>query len=321
MTLGHKGIFAGAVALIVAAVLPMGCKQRPPALCQVKVSQFHMGMMVDLVVWAPSVPEGQDACARAFNRIRQLNLVLSDYEPDSELSRLCRQAGHGPVKVSDELFKVLQAASELSRLTDGHYDVTAAPAIRLWREARRVGRLPDPAEMARALELAGNEKLRLDPAQHTAELTREGMLLDLGSIAKGYVGDEALAVLRSLGYPSAAFVAGGDMVFGDAPPGTSGWPVQPADPGVPLTRLSRCAFSVSGDTEQFVEIGGVRYSHVIDARTSQALTNRQMCVVVAPAGLASDPLSTIGTLVPAARLQQLVHERFPGAQAWVFTAR
>jgi len=269
-----------------------------------------------LIVWAPSVAEGQKACATAFERIGQLNLIFSDYEADSELSRLCRESGRGPVKISRELFTVLETAQRIARLTDGRYDVTAAPVIRLWRQARRDHALPTRDSVAKALEYIGYGNLVLDPHARTATLAKSGMLLDLGSIAKGYIGDEAVASLRSQGIRRAAFIAGGDMVFGDAPPGKRGWPVNPAKPGLREMEVANCGFSVSGDTEQFVEIGGQRFSHVIDARTGWALTDRRMCMVQAPAGLISDSLSTVGTILSKKEFDDLTRRHFRDVRTW-----
>ena len=326
-----RGKISFSIIFLLLALAFLGCKRyvksetdsnaiSEPALVEVKVSQFHMGMMVDLIVWAPSKEQGQAACAKAFERIRQLNEIFSDYEPDSELSRFCRNAGNGPMKISKELFTVLSLGKELSQLSHGRYDVTAAPVIRLWRKARREKKLPDAEVLAHALTLTGFDKMLLDASAQTAELRQAGMLLDLGSIAKGYIGDEAIRTLRALGCPVAAFIAGGDMVFGDAPPGTKGWPVRPAKTDLAEMRLSHCGFSVSGDTVQFVEIDGKRYSHVIDAATGEALTGHTMCVVIAPSGLVSDPLSTIGTIVPEDEFNAVFCKRFPEAKTWVFTS-
>ena len=175
-----------AVLLPAALFLTSGCGRR---LTEVKVSQMHMGMQVDLIVWAPSVAEGQKACGTAFEKIGQLNMVFSDYEADSELSRLCRESGHGPVKIGHELFTVLETAQRIARLTDGRYDVTAAPVIRLWRQARRDHSLPTRDAVARALEYVGYGNLLLDPHAQTATLTKSGMLTDIGGNVKGYVGD------------------------------------------------------------------------------------------------------------------------------------
>ena len=318
MRIGVRGWCAVALAVCLA-----GCGIAPrsegAALVEVRVQQFHMGMMVELVAWAPSEAAGQEACAAAFQRIGALNAMLSDYEPESELSQFCRKAGQGPQKVSPELWKVLSASRKLAALADGHYDVTAAPTIRLWRQARKQGRLPEAAALQESLRHVGYEKLVLTP-DGRAELKEPGMLVDLGSIAKGYIGDEALAVLRSRGCAQAAYIAGGDMVFGAAPPGKKGWPVKPARPGMALLEVANCGCSVSGDTVQYLEVGGKRYSHVIDARTGAALTDRRMCIVLAPSGLVSDPLSTIGTILPEPQFRALAKRYAPEAQVWIFTA-
>src|SRR6185503_19366613 len=119
--------------------------------------------------------------------------------------------------------------------------------------------------------------------------------LDLGGIAKGYAGDEAIRVLREHGVKSALFEAGGDIVVSDAPPGKKGWEIELQNGS--RIELADAAVSTSGDTVQFVEIGGVRYSHVIDPRTGTGLTEHYMATVIAPRGIATDSLSTAATVL------------------------
>jgi thiamine biosynthesis lipoprotein len=296
---------------------------------QVRVSQFQMGMLVSLTLWAPTRESGQQAAKIAFQRIRALNQIFSDYQPDSELSRLCRQAGQGPVAVSAELFQVLTTARQLAELSGGLYDPTIGPVVRQWRRARQTGK--EPTELTAARRLVGYQKMRLDATRQTVELTLPGMLLDLGSIAKGFAGDEALRVLAEQGIRQAAFEAGGDMVLGDPPPGESGWPVdigKPAERGLsdntgspskPL-RLANCAVSVSGDTVQYFERNGRRTSHVIDPRTGQGTSSHRMCVVTGPRGALTDPLATIGTLMPPVTYENLMRQHFPQLRSFVFRA-
>lgn len=288
----------------------------PEAAGVVEITQSHMGMPVTLTVWSDDPAAARAACKIAFERVAELNMILSDYEPQSELSRLGRRAGEGPVKVSDELFAVLAAAKRMAELSDGLLDPTAAPVIRLWREARQQRRLPDEQALADALKLVGHEKLRLDADAGTVELARPGMRLDLGAVAKGYIGDEAIRVLRAQGFPRARFAAGGDVVVGDAPPNVAGWLIDPEPQTVPRLTVTNAAVAVSGDTVQFVEIDGRRYSHIIDPRTGQAVTSRQWCVVRAPSGLVADPLATLGTLLPPERFEKLVANHFPEAKFW-----
>jgi thiamine biosynthesis lipoprotein len=143
------------------------------------------------------------------------------------------------------------------------------------------------------------------------------MRLDLGGIAKGYVGDEAIATLKRNGISRALFEAGGDIVASDAPPGKAGWEIRILDAGASRTiELANAAVSTSGDTAQFVVINGVRYSHVIDPRTGIALTNRVMATVIARDGITSDSLSTAACVLGPERTQHLI-ERFPGVRAYV----
>ena len=134
-------------------------------------------------------------------------------------------------------------------------------------------------------------------------------------MAKGHVGDRALAALREAGLPRAMFEAGGDMVFGDAPPGEAGWPVRPDLAGWPQLRLANTALAVSGDTEQSVVIGGRRYGHVVDPRTGEPIPTRRACLVTAATGLVADPLATLGTLMPEDAFHALTVTHHPGATA------
>ena len=223
---------------------------------------------------------------------------MSDYKETSELMQLCRQAGGPPVRVSEDLFAVLARAQELAERTDGAFDVTCGPVVRLWRRARRQGELPDAKRLAAARELVGYRKLRLDPQARTVQLTRPGMLLDLGGIAKGYAADEAQVVLKRHGITSALVAAGGDLVVSAPPPGRRDWTIgiAPLDaPDKPPTRfllLRDAAVSTSGDAEQYVEIGGKRYSHILDPRTGWPVTGRSSVTVVAPKGITTDSLAT-----------------------------
>src|ERR1051325_2613473 len=136
------------------------------------------------------------------------------------------------------------------------------PFVELWRAARRTGRLPPRAALDSAAGRVGSDKVHLDSVSRTVRLDVPGMRIDLGGIAKGYILDRALDALRAQGGTRALLRAGGDIVLGDAPPGRPGWRIA-LPQGEGDTVLANRAVSTSGDTEQFVIIGGVRYSHVI----------------------------------------------------------
>lgn len=283
-------------------------------------SQYHMGVDARLVVYAPNQPTAERACAAAFRRIAALDSIMSDYRRDSELVRLCDRAGGPPVRVSPDLFLVLRRAQEVARGSDGTFDITVGPLIALWRKARKTAVLPNPAELEQARKLVGWEKLRLDERARTVRLTVPGMKLDLGGIAKGYAADGAQQVLKQQGITRALVELGGDIVVSGPPPRTDGWTIRVPnageDQGPADLRFSDRAISTSGDTEQFTVVAGRRYSHVVDPRTGQALTNRVQVTVTASDGLTSDPLSTALTVLGPEDRSKLL-QAYPGAAAYV----
>jgi thiamine biosynthesis lipoprotein ApbE len=112
------------------------------------------------------------------------------------------------------------------------------------------------------------------------------------------------------------FEAGGDMVFGDPPPGEAGWLVQPQADGLPELRLANCAAAISGNTVQFIEIDSKRYGHIIDPRTGKPIRTDRVCLVTAPTGLDADPLATLGTFMPPDEFKALIDQHYPQANTW-----
>jgi thiamine biosynthesis lipoprotein len=254
-----------------------------------------MGTLVRITIYSSN----ESPIRAAFDRIVELDEKLSDYKPDSELNRLCRTVSK-PVKVTEDLFRVLEASEKLSRLTDGAFDVTIGPVTHLWR----VGKTPDAETMARV----GWRNLVLNKKHRTAELKLAGMQLDLGAIAKGFAADEALKTLRGLGVKRALIAIGGDIVAGDPPPGARGWRVG-LEPAGGEVLLRNGAVSTSGDTEQFHEIGGVRYSHIIDPKTGLGLTSAMAVTVVARRGLDADPIATTVSVMGEDRGRAVFEQR------------
>ena len=278
----------------------------------------EMATSVKIVLYASDEAAAHAASTAAFARIRGLTGVFSDYDPQSELLRLCESAsGGGEVPASDDLWRILARAGEISRASDGAFDVTVGPVVRLWRRARKLHELPDPQRLEEARGLVGHQLLRLDPARRTVRLLRPGMRLDLGGIAKGSAADDALQVLRERGLPSALVDIGGEVALGAPPPGRPGWRIGIAahegeERPCPDLWLSNVSVATSGDSEQFVVIGGRRYSHILDPRTGVGLTDHSTVTIVAPDGTTADALATaVSVLGPAAGLKLM--ERFPGA--------
>jgi len=264
--------------------------------------ESHMGTLVRIKLYAADQEHAKAGFRAAFERIAELDRTLSDYQPDSELNQLCRTAAGHPVNISDDLYRVLSAAQELAKESGGAFDVTQGPVILLWRNARRDRILPDPSALRAAAGRSGFTNLHLNQVGPTAVLDRPDMQLDVGGIAKGYAADAALEVLNRMGITSALVAASGDLAFSHAPPGQRGWKIgldslddsldRPDAPFSRVLELSDAAVSTSGDTEQFAELNGKRYSHIIDPATSQALTDSVTVSVIARRGITADSLAT-----------------------------
>jgi thiamine biosynthesis lipoprotein len=267
-----------------------------------------MGTKARVVLYAAAAESAQAAAAAAFARIAQLDASLSDYRRDSELSFLSARSGGGPVPIGQDLYAILRHAVALAEETDGAFDVTAGPVVTLWRSARRTGRSPEAEALKDARQHVGWRHMVLDTAARTLLLARPGMRLDLGGIAKGYAVDRALEVLRAHGVDQALVELGGEIAVGRAPPGSQGWRIEleNADSAHHIMMLENVAISSSGDAEQFVDIDGVRYSHVVDPRTGKALTNHVAATVIAPDGMTADAYATAATILDGARRTQFI---------------
>ncbi len=268
----------------------------------VEFRQPAMGTIFAIRIHTTDEKAAKTAAEAAFARVGELNAIFSDYDAESELLRFCREPAGTRVKLSAELHEILTQAQELAWATEGAFDVTIGPLIRLWRQARRLNRLPSREQLDDAFARAGHEKLRLFE-DGTASLAVEKMRLDLGGIAKGYAADEALQMLRDAGFPSAVVAASGDLAVGVAPPGELGWRIGLASVASPqkpdrFVIVSNCGISTSGDTQQFVILDGTRYSHIVNPATGLGLTERRSVNVIADNATASDSLGTAFSVLP-----------------------
>ncbi len=283
-----------------------------------------MGTLFSITVYGPDKAQAESAAAVAFRRIDGLEDIMSDYQADSELMRLCAQPFGKPVPVSADLFDVLEQAQKFSELSGGAFDVTVGPYVRLWRFARKRQVLPSAAEITAARASVGWQKLRLDRRARTVTLLAPDMRLDLGGIAKGYAADAALEVLKGRGLDRALVAASGDIAVGNSPPGQRGWKVGITAIDARTNEITRtvvlrnAGISTSGDTEQHVDIGGVRYSHILDPATGLGLTNRIQATVIAPRATTTDAMATAVCVLGPGRGLAVI-EALPGAAALILT--
>lgn len=277
----------------------------PPAAVRLPRQRYEadfvaMGMKYHIALFAPNESTAIEAINSVMDRVHALDRTFSDYNTESELSRLCEHCRPGmPVRVSPELFEVLSHAESLAAQTHGAFDVTIGPVIELWRTARRQKRLPPPPALLAARQKVGWSQLHLDPLNRTVEFTQPGLQIDLGGIAAGYALDEAAELLKIRGLTCVLMDASGDIRVGDPPPGRPGWRVTVS--GLAGTAdaseaqeliLQNCSITTSGDARQFVEIEGTRYSHIVDPRTGLGMSCRSSTTIIAPTGWQADSYAT-----------------------------
>jgi thiamine biosynthesis lipoprotein len=293
------------IVLIMVALPVRTANAEESALTRYEFSEPHMGTTFGLAFYAPDKETAEKASKAVFERVEELNRIMSDYSPTSELMQLCKKnavtAGE-PVKISKELFAVLAKSRKISELSDGAFDVTVGPVVKLWRVARKTEKMPDPKVLAEALKKVGYKNIELDAEKQTVKLLIPGMQIDLGGIAKGYAADEGLAVLAKFGIKRAMVAASGDIAVGDPPPEKEAWRIEIGKLTKKSQRrivlLKNAAVSTSGDAEQFVEIDGVRYSHLVDPKTGIGLTGRRSVTVIAPKGILADSLTKPASIMP-----------------------
>ena len=296
----------------------MGCaavtSSAKTALHRYESVEPHMGTLARVTVYTSSEASAKDAFRAAFDRIAELDRILSDYRAESELNQLTKSAVNEPKRVSEDLFAVLQASQALAEATDGAFDITLGPVTLLWREARRSGTLPDRDELGAAVRRTGFRKLHLDATLRTAMLDAAGMRLDAGGIGKGYAASEAIAALTRLGVRSALVALSGDLAFSEPPPGERGWRIgvcagEEIEGVSRVVELANAAVSTSGNSEQHVDAGGRRYSHIVEPGSGMGVTDDLAVTIIARHGKDADGLDTAVSVMGVERGMALIESR------------
>ncbi len=257
-----------------------------------------MGTILEATVYRPATAT---TLARAdleavHNTVFEIDQLMSLYRPESELVALNTQAGEGQIEVSAAMFQVLQASQHYTRLSGGALDVTVQPLVQLWGFYRMERTsIPPLEEIQAVLRQVGADRLDLYGSAHTAALAT-GSRLDLGSIAKGYAIDQAVAALRARGVPAALIDLGGNIGVLGQPPDGRPWTVGIKHPRgdslIGLLRFREGAIATSGDYDRYFEVEGRRFSHLLDPRTGWPAEGLYAVTVIAPNATAADALST-----------------------------
>lgn len=290
----------GTVRPALAAVVGLFLLFPPPAipgteLLRLEKSADAMGSTYSIAVYGSDRVRMEAAIEAAFDEVRRLDDLLSNYKPASEWSEVNRDAAQKPVKVSAELFQLLQDCVEYSRQSEGAFDISVGPLMKVWGFYKGTGHLPHRPEVAAAMAKVGYRYLQLDPANRTVRFLRPGMELDPGGIGKGYAVDRMVDVLRRNGVRIALVAGSGSSIYGmGAPPDEpKGWAVQIKDPWdqkktVAEVWLKDMSLSTSGSYEKFFRAEGKVYAHIMDPRTGYPAQGTVSVSVLAPRTLDSE---------------------------------
>jgi thiamine biosynthesis lipoprotein len=264
-------------------------------LARVETDDEAMGTTFSIVAYGDDRAHLERAVAAAMDEAHRLDALLSNYRPDSEWSRVNRGASTALVSASPELFALLDACLAYSRTSDGAFDITVGPLMKVWGFYKGEGQLPRAADVASAMARVGYRHITLDRATRTVRFDVPGIEMDPGGIGKGYAVDRMIDVLRGRGVTIAKVSAGGSSIFGlGAPPDEPrGWPVPIRTPGT-MTAVSANVFlrdmsiSTSGSYEKFFWADGRRYAHIFDPRTGYPSLGTSLVSVVAPRTIDSE---------------------------------
>lgn len=283
--------------IILAVVIVLGISGELRKRERFDETRFLMDTVVRIVVTGKGAKEAGEAAFREMERIERL---MSSFRPDSEISRLNRSAGGGPVTVGSEVLGLIEEGLRFSKITSGAFDITVGPIMHLWGFDSKAYRVPADREIRETLGRVGYEKVRVDSKARSVELMVPGMKLDLGGIAKGYATDRAGAVLRKRGIKHGLIDAGGNIVAIGTRPDGRPWRIgirHPRDPRAgattgPVLELVDRAAVTSGDYERYFEAGGVRYHHIFDPKTGRPAYGLMSVTILSESSTTGDALST-----------------------------
>ncbi|HVX67349.1 MAG TPA: FAD:protein FMN transferase, partial [Bryobacteraceae bacterium] len=264
-------------------------------LLRLEESLDAMGSTYSIALYGYDEDRMEAAIEAAFNEVRRLDHLLSNYRSDSELTEVNRNAAAGPVKVTPELFELLANCQRYSRESEGAFDITVGPLMKVWGFYKGTGHLPSKAEVSEALKKVGYRNVILDAEHRTVRFSRPGVELDPGGIGKGYAVDRIVDVLKENGIESALISAGGSSIYALGTPNNEsrGWEVKIRDPKDPRKTvedlyLKNQSMSTSGNYEKFFEAEGRIYSHVMDPRTGFPAEGMLSVSVITPSTLDSE---------------------------------
>jgi thiamine biosynthesis lipoprotein len=271
-----------------------------------------MGSDFELIVVEKDHDAGYRRLQEGIDEIRRIERLLTEFSASSQTALLNKHAGKTPVTVDPEVWQLIKRCVHLSALTQGAFDITAGALRRLYRFKERGRELPPAQRIKDTLDHVGYRHIRLLP-DNKVWLERPGMHIGFGAVGKGYAADKVKALWKASGVAAGVINASGDLTAWGRQPDDSPWNIGIADPAHPeeylrWLRVENASVATSGNYEQYVEIGGVRYSHNIDPGTGLPVRGVDSVTVISPSAELSDALATAVTVMGREAGFHLIHQ-------------
>lgn len=226
----------------------------------------------EMTVVAKDTIQGNEFIDAAIAEVSRIENLVSDWNPETQISHVNQNAGIQPVKVDDEIFQLVKRAIKVSKLTDGAFDISYASMDKIWKFDGSMKEMPTPEAIKKSVEKIGYWKIILDEKEKTIFLKDKGMKLGFGGIAQGFIADKIKTLLTSMGCTSGISNVSGDISAWGKQPDGKPWTVGIVNPMnknkvFATFPLIDSAVETSGTYERFVVFNGIRYSHIINPKT------------------------------------------------------
>ncbi|MEZ5367053.1 MAG: 30S ribosome-binding factor RbfA [Bryobacterales bacterium] len=272
--------------------------EKPSEIERYEASATVMGSELRVALYGERRGALASAAIAAFDEARRIDALISNYKDDSEWSRINREAGSHPVMVSQESFDLIEQCLRYSQASEGAFDISVGPLVKVWGFYKGSGRLPSQREIRSALGEVGYQGIALDPAKRTVRFTRAGMEIDPGGIGKGYAVQKIAEIFHKYHMRSAMISAGSSSMYaiGAPPDEPKGWRTEIRDPSdkgrVIEIHLRDESLSTSGSYEKFFRAEGKTYSHIFDPRTGMPAQGTAQVSVLAESALDTEAWTT-----------------------------
>ncbi|WP_298487284.1 FAD:protein FMN transferase [uncultured Maribacter sp.] len=273
-----------------------------------------MGSRFDITVVAKDSLEASYFITLAVNEITRIEKLISSWDKNSETTLVNKNAGIAPIKVSNELYELIERSLKISKLTDGAFDISYASMDKIWQFNGTMTQMPKAKQIKQSVAKVGYKNIILNKEESTVYLKQKGMKIGFGAIGKGYAADKAKALLVKKGVISGIINASGDMNTWGKQPNGEEWKVAITNPmdknkAFALLPITNGAVVTSGNYEKFVMLNGKRYTHIIDPRTGYPSSGIISVTIFAPKAELADALATsvfvMGKEVGLNRINQL----------------